>query len=75
LDALANSRFDIPGEPGFPLNAVYAKPSNPREADDLRAFVKQLRLETGTRVCGRVYENSDKPSKVFYLLLIIKFSS
>lgn len=32
LDSLANNRFDIPGEPGFPLNAVYTKPSSPREA-------------------------------------------
>ena len=29
---LAISRFAIPGEPGFPLNAVYVKPSNPQEA-------------------------------------------
>lgn len=30
----------------------------------MRAFIKQLRLETGLRVCAKVYENSDKPSKV-----------
>lgn len=83
LDGLANSRFDIPGESGFPLNAVYAKPSNPKEAgklflldirsyfsnifnkDDLRAYIKQLRMETGLRVCAKVYEElGDKPSKV-----------
>lgn len=29
---LAISKFDIPGEPGFPLNSVYAKPSTPQEA-------------------------------------------
>ncbi|KAG8233426.1 hypothetical protein J437_LFUL013420 [Ladona fulva] len=29
---LAISKFDIPGEPGFPLNSVYAKPSTPAEA-------------------------------------------
>lgn len=83
MDGLANSRFDIPGESGFPLNAVYAKPSNPKEAgklfylllvtntllfhfiDDLRAYIKQLRMETGLRVCAKVYEElGDKPSKV-----------
>ena len=64
LDALANSKFDIPGEAGFPLNSVYAKPANPKEADDLRAFIKQLRMETGLRVCAKVYEElGDKPSK------------
>lgn len=30
--ALAISRFDLPGEAGFPLNSVYAKPANPSEA-------------------------------------------
>lgn len=29
---LAISKFDIPGEPGFPLNSVYAKPQTPNEA-------------------------------------------
>ena len=32
LDTLANSRFDIPGDAGFPLNSVYANPSNSKEA-------------------------------------------
>lgn len=30
--SLAISKFDIPGDPGFPLNSVYAKPSSPAEA-------------------------------------------
>lgn len=29
---LAISKFDIPGEAGFPLNSVYAKPQTPNEA-------------------------------------------
>lgn len=29
---LAISKFDIPGEPNFLLNSVYAKPGNPSEA-------------------------------------------
>lgn len=29
---LAISKFDIPGESGFPLNSVYAKPQTPNEA-------------------------------------------
>ena len=29
---LAISKFDIPGEPGFPLNSVYAKPTTQQEA-------------------------------------------
>ena len=29
---LAISKFDIPGDPGFILNSVYAKPGTPQEA-------------------------------------------
>lgn len=32
--SLAISKFDIPGDLGFPLNSVYAKPSNPMEAGE-----------------------------------------
>lgn len=63
MDTLANSKFDIPGEPGFPLNAVYAKPSSPKEADDMRAYMKQLRIETGLRIGNKVYGEEDRPSK------------
>jgi len=71
LDTLANSRFDIPGDAGFPLNSVYMRPATPKDAEDMRNFIKQLRLETGIRVCAKVYENSDKPSKASYLLALI----
>lgn len=30
--SLAISKFDIPGDAGFPLNSVYAKPNNAGEA-------------------------------------------
>jgi len=30
--SLALAKFDIPGEPAFPLNSVYAKPATPNEA-------------------------------------------
>lgn len=32
---LAISKFDIPGESGFPLNSVYAKPQTANEAGEL----------------------------------------
>lgn len=36
--SLALYRFDIPGEAGFPLNSVYAKPSTTAEAGDLLLY-------------------------------------
>ncbi|CAG0892073.1 unnamed protein product [Darwinula stevensoni] len=62
--ALAISRFDIPGDPGFPLNAVYGRPGTPQEADFMRQYLTQLRQETGLRLCDRVYSTDDgRPSK------------
>ena len=63
--SLAIARFDIPGEAGFPLNGVYAKPRSPEEADLLRQYFLQLRHETGTRLCDRVFDSSPdgRPSK------------
>jgi len=40
---LAISKFDIPGDPGFILNSVYAKPGSPQEAGkDNRLNISQL---------------------------------
>ena len=62
--SLAISRFDIPGEAGFPLNGVYAKPNGPEEADILRQYFLQLRHEMGSRLCDKVFETPDgRPSK------------
>ena len=38
--SLAISKFDIPGDLGFPLNSVYAKPSNPVEAGNVIFLLK-----------------------------------
>ncbi|RXG51707.1 Actin-related protein 2/3 complex subunit 3 [Armadillidium vulgare] len=61
---LAVSKFPIPGEPSFPLNAVYAKPRNEAEIELLQQYLQQVRLETGSRVCDRVFNTPDgRPSK------------
>jgi actin related protein 2/3 complex, subunit 3 len=36
--SLALAKFDIPGEPSFPLNSVYAKPSSPTEVGEFLAI-------------------------------------
>ncbi|GIY41372.1 hypothetical protein CEXT_678401 [Caerostris extrusa] len=62
--SLAIAKFDIPGEYGFPLNAVYAKPSSPSEADLMRQYLVQLRQECGARLCEKVFDpETGKPSK------------
>lgn len=62
--SLAISKFDIPGEAGFPLNSVYARPSTASEGDQMRLYLQQLRQETGSRICEKVFSTEDgKPSK------------
>lgn len=61
---LAISKFDIPGEPGFPLNSVYGRPANQQEADLLRQYLTQARQEMGNRLVDKVFSTEDgKPSK------------
>lgn len=61
---LGITNFPIPGEPGFPLNAIYAKPASKQEDEMMRAYLQQLRQETGLRLCEKVFDpQSDKPSK------------
>ncbi|XP_022219704.1 actin-related protein 2/3 complex subunit 3 [Drosophila obscura] len=62
--SLAISKFDIPGDAGFPLNAVYAKPQTAQDSDLMRQYLLQLRHETGNRVVEKVFNTEDgKPNK------------
>ncbi|XP_017851895.1 actin-related protein 2/3 complex subunit 3 [Drosophila busckii] len=61
LYTLSISRFDLPGDAGFPLNIMYAKPENP---DLMREYMLQLRQETSARLLKLVYDTPDgKPNK------------
>ncbi|KAJ3605590.1 hypothetical protein NHX12_027635 [Muraenolepis orangiensis] len=61
---LGITSFPIPGEPGFPLNAMYVKPANKQEDEMMRSYLQQIRQETGLRLCDRVFDSqTDKPSK------------
>ncbi|CAG8512028.1 16687_t:CDS:2 [Gigaspora margarita] len=62
LNTRATDHFALPGEPMFPLNALYAPPANRNDADLLRQYLGQLRQELVTRLVDRVYVD-DKPSK------------
>ena len=76
LNALALENFNIPGEPGFPLNPLYAPPANRNDAgtiphqqweltvDLLRQYLSQFRQEIAARLVARVYiDNPSAPSK------------
>ncbi|XP_029656743.1 actin-related protein 2/3 complex subunit 3 [Octopus sinensis] len=61
---LALKNYPVPGESGFPLNAMYSKPAPGAEDETLRQYLQQLRQETGLRMCDKVFDcQSDKPSK------------
>ncbi|KND01038.1 uncharacterized protein SPPG_04131 [Spizellomyces punctatus DAOM BR117] len=62
LQTHALQNFAIPGEAGFPLNAMYEKPANRNDADTLRQYLSQLRQECATRLVVKVYDG-DRPSK------------
>lgn len=52
------------GDPGFPLNAVYAKPTTAEDQDLMRQYILQLRQECGLRLVERVFDTENgKPSK------------
>jgi len=63
MQSLAISRFYIPGEAQFPLNAMYGRPANKQEEDNMRSYLQQLRQETGLRLTEKVFDETDKPSK------------
>ncbi|CAH1720713.1 unnamed protein product [Chironomus riparius] len=72
--SLAISKFDIPGEAGFPLNSVYAKPQTTAEADLMRNYLTQIRQETGNRICEKVFNTEDgRPNKFWMCFSKKKF--
>jgi len=65
LFALAVSSFDLPGDPGFPLNEFY-KPCRGSDSNNLKQYLTQFRQEIGQRLIPLVYEDGkcqNGPSK------------
>ncbi|KAI8377712.1 ARP2/3 complex 21 kDa subunit [Radiomyces spectabilis] len=62
LSTLAVSNFAIPGDPNFPLNAMYTPPPDRSQADQLRQYVQQLRQEIASRLVEQTFVDG-KPSK------------
>lgn len=74
MQTMAITNFSIPGEAGFPLNAMYGKPRDRSEADQARAYLIQIRQETGARMVEKVMDPAtDKPSKWWMCFVKRKF--
>ncbi|KAK6528794.1 subunit of the Arp2/3 complex [Orbilia ellipsospora] len=64
LNTLALEHFALPGDPTFPLNALFAPPKDRNDADTLRQYISQMRQELAIRLLSRVYfESATVPSK------------
>ncbi|KAF3933479.1 hypothetical protein ABW19_dt0204822 [Dactylella cylindrospora] len=64
LNTLALDHFALPGDPNFPLNALFAPARDRNEADQLRQYISQMRQELTLRLLARVYfESATVPSK------------
>ncbi|KAA1073243.1 subunit of the Arp2/3 complex [Puccinia graminis f. sp. tritici] len=56
--------FFLPGEPGFPMNGIYAPPKDKIAANLLKQYLTQIRQECSLRLIEKVYNTPDgKPSK------------
>jgi len=55
LNALALENFNIPGEPGFPLNPLYAVPANRNDAGSAPLRIDETDL--GGRVVETIFES------------------
>lgn len=67
LNTLAVEHFSIPGDPTFPLNALYAPPRDRQEADFLRSYLTQFRQELALRLIERIYPNGEKVPNKYWL--------
>uniref|UniRef100_A0A5S6QP68 Actin-related protein 2/3 complex subunit 3 n=1 Tax=Trichuris muris TaxID=70415 RepID=A0A5S6QP68_TRIMR len=61
--ALSKS-LPVPGDQGFPMNAVFKAPANRTEEETMRNYLQQLRQELGVRLCDKVFDPvTDRPCK------------
>ncbi|XP_071482242.1 actin-related protein 2/3 complex subunit 3-like [Diadema antillarum] len=74
MTSLAIAKFCVPGEAGFPLNALYAKPADRGEEEQMRSYLQQIRQETGQRLVEKVFDPAtDKPTKFWMCFVKRKF--
>ena len=70
---LGITNFPIPGEPGFPLNAMYAKPANKQEEGKNQH--RKLGLSENEKKTRRKKQESCSVGRFTFFLLIISKES
>ncbi len=65
--------FAVPGQHGFPFSSFFEKPATPAEADEFKAYFKQLREETGQRVLAVAFTPEGTPNKFWVAFSKRKF--
>jgi len=68
LYQLSISNFAIPGDSNFSLGGFVTNPANRGEADQIRAYLTQLRQETGKRLCDFVYAFGEGQPDKFWMM-------
>ncbi|ODV62876.1 Arc18p [Ascoidea rubescens DSM 1968] len=67
LNNFALEDFSVPGDPNFPLNAVFNGPQNRNDYDLLRGYIQQFRQELGDRLITILYKNDAPQPDKFWL--------
>ena len=67
LNTLAIDHFALPGEPGFPLNALYTAPRDRTEVEFLRSYLSQFRQELALRLIDKIYAEDPKLPNKYWL--------
>lgn len=67
LNALALESFAIPGQPHFPMNALYQAPADRSETDTLKQYMTAFRQELALRIAERVYKDDEKTASKWWL--------
>lgn len=67
LNNLALDSFALPGDVGFPMNAMYQAPATKNDADVLRSYLQQFRQELADRLLKKIYAESETVPSKFWL--------
>jgi len=72
LTTLAVGNFSMPGDPRFPINAMYHSPENSSDSDQLRQYLQQIRNEVSERFLKVAFADGS-PDKWWFCLSKRKF--